>query len=141
MSGLQPRGGKLSGDFFIISAQETSIAANTTRYLAPFSNNYEQATESDAQVTADFDFTVRKMRVFVIANTVTADSTVSVRRNGANIIGSQVTIPNATNGEFVANALSQKVALGDTFNFRVAAGATGTDIDVLIYLYCQRVID
>ena len=125
----------------MFGGQETSLAANTVRYMALNSVNLEQATEANSQITMDFPFLIRRMRVFVTANTLTtAPAIVGIRVNA--VTRASVSVTAAANGEFATGTLTIPVVVGDLVNYIVdSTGAGGTDVDVLIYLYIQRVVE
>src|SRR3990167_7824688 len=80
--------------------------------------------EVSRQITYRTAGMLKQLYVNVPANTATANSTVRVRKNGAN--GNQlVTIPSATTGVFEDNVNTDAVAAGDEVAYETVRGGTG----------------
>ena len=67
-------------------------------------------TEPEAQIKARERFILKGLTVYVRANTISADSTLRLRKNGANT-NQSISIPNATTGYFTVASTAQ-----DTFD-------------------------
>jgi len=102
---------------------------NTTRFLpllgyrGPSSGN-----EAYTQVRLyGHSHTLRNLRVYVSANTTLADSTVTLRANGADTSLS-VTVPAGQTGEFENTSVVAELSAGSRVCYKVFAGAGGTGI-------------
>lgn len=76
-------------------------------------------------------FTAKNFRLFVYTNTVTADSTLISRNNGADG-NCAITIPASTTGYFEDTTHTDSVAAGTEYNFKMTAGATGTSMNIRV---------
>lgn len=110
---------------------QTNISANTTRHLLLTNGTNPATTESDNEAPLGIaGARVSHLRVYVSANTVTATSTATVRRNGADT-ALTVSIPASTTGEFTDTTNSfTTTAETDWLSLAVVAGATGTTLTV-----------
>lgn len=103
-------------------------ATSTTVYLTlgQRSASYE-AAEALAVVTSRVSSTFKNLYARVIANTITATTTVRFRVNLAN--GNQVlSVGASTTGEFEDNVNTDSVISGDEWNANFVTGGTGTTI-------------
>lgn len=116
---------------FYLSGFGTSapVAAATVFYGISFSNTTSAAAESDSQSLARMSYTLTNLRVFTATNTITADSTFKVRKNGAD--GNlTVTITASTSGAFEDVTHSDSAVASDLLNYQFTAGATGTSVNI-----------
>lgn len=105
----------------------TPVAAATVFYGISFSNTVSAAAEADAQSQARMSYTLTNLRVFVATNTITANSTFNLRKNGAD--GNlTVSITASTGGAFEDVTHSDSAIATDLLNYQFVAGATGTSL-------------
>jgi hypothetical protein len=105
-----------------------SLAAAATQEFA-FGNTFlsGSGTATNANFTIRQAGTTSRLGILVTSNTVTATSTASVRKNSG--VGSEtVSIPASTTGYFEDTTNHDSFVSGDTAEYRVTAGSTGTAI-------------
>lgn len=108
----------------------TTYAAGTTRYecvggrLA--GNN---TTESDIQTKNRDSYDVSHLWVYAPANTLTATSTVTFRKNAADTAVT-VSIGSGATGEFEDTTNTVSIVADDEINYSIVAGGTGTNITI-----------
>jgi hypothetical protein len=103
------------------------VSANTTVYLVVAGDPTGSATESDVQVPSPTEFLSHGIRCYISANTVTANSTLVLRVEGAN--GNQsVSITDSTTGWFEDLVGADLVQFGNGINYALTTGATGTTL-------------
>lgn len=136
---IQPRGGRFKGDYFLIPVLFEAMT-NITRQFAPLFGRTFSATEADVDVTNDIPFLIRRLRVITVSNSVTGDTVVEFRVNGATAISR--TIATTVVGESASGVVSLNVASGDMINWAltVTDGAANT-VTGAAYLICQRVTE
>lgn len=140
MSGIQPRGGRFKGDFFLIALARSGQGNTGADVFVPLFGIASTTTEADAAVTMDFPFLIRRLRVVVTTNALTGDLVVGFRVNGATVVSR--TISTTAVGESASAVISAPVQSGDTANWIVNAtdGAANT-ANYAAYLVCQRVAE
>ncbi len=108
-------------------AQALTQAANITNYIQVGGNLVAGSTESEKRLKARETFAFSGLTISVTANTVTADSFLRLRKNGAdgNML---ITIPTSTTGFFVDNTNSDIIDAADDVNYSLTTGATGTSM-------------
>jgi hypothetical protein len=111
-----------------IADTSRNFLANATRFLAIAGQFQSSATETDVRAEMNEDVRVSLLHIRVTANGVTADSTMRVRKNGANGNG-VVTIPNATTGRFEDTTNVDHFTAADEISISLVTGATGTSLD------------
>ena len=126
----------ISSDFVTTSAEGLlasgisaglAQAVSVTNYFPVGGNLAAGTTEADRKVKPREAFTLSLMTISVTANTVTASSTLRLRKNGAN--GNQlVTIPASTTGYLSDNTNRDRVLAADEMNYELTTGATGTSL-------------
>lgn len=105
-----------------------TVNANLTRYYGVMGDGGDSySTESDVKTYALVASTLSKLAINVTANTVSATSTCRLRVNGANG-NSAASITASTTGYYIDNSNSDTVAAGDSINYSVTTGATGTSM-------------
>lgn len=104
-----------------------SVTGNTNQFFAfPTFTTTRVTTESDVYQTALESCSLSNLRVEVTANSRTASSTFTTRKNGANG-GVSVSVPTVTTGVFEDTTHSDSLVAGDTFNGCVVpGGASGS---------------
>lgn len=111
----------LTGSTSILGSKTLSLARNKTYYGTLLGYAYRTETELETQYTFRVTATLSNMRVYVSGNTLTADTTVRTRKNGAN--GNQaVTIGGAATGAFEDTGNTDSIVSGNTANFQVVTG-------------------
>jgi hypothetical protein len=103
------------------------VSAGQTNYLSPGGQWAASATETGTQSQFNLATTASKLQVYVSANTVTANSTLKTRINGANG-GQTATITDSTSGWFEDASGTDSIADGDEVNFVITTGGTGTSL-------------
>ena len=108
------------------SAAEITLTPGTTNYLVVGGGAVEGiTTESEAQMIARERFTLSNLTVRARVNTVSANSTVRLRKNGAN--GNQlINIGPGATGFISDNTNLDTFEVGDTLDYQIITGATGT---------------
>ncbi|MBA7713440.1 hypothetical protein ES703_122443 [subsurface metagenome] len=105
----------------------TSVDAGVTEYACLIAGGHTDLIEAAAQYIFRTASILSNMRIYVNANGLTAASTHRLRKNGAN--GNQsVSIGAGATGSFEDAVNTDSVAVGNSLNYRMAAGATGTKI-------------
>ena len=104
--------------------------ASTTNYTGVGGDGGEQYTTEAAtnvQAQALAAYTVSKLQTYLPVNTVSAASTLKLRKNGAN--GNQsVSLTASTTGFFDDASNSDALAATDTIDYQCITGATGTKL-------------
>lgn len=112
---------------------DADFAASATHYLpigGTISNDY--TTESETQLEPQIAFVASKLQCRVVSNSVTADSTLRFRKNGAD--GNQVvTITASTTGLFQDGTNSDIVAANDDINLSLVTGGSGTSLNLSVH--------
>ena len=103
--------------------------ANSTNYF-PINGDVESGSvEADRKTKARDAFTLSQLTISLSANTVTAASTLRLRKNGANT-AMVVTITASTTGVFNDNTNTESVTSTDDLNLSLVTGATGTSMTI-----------
>ena len=110
-------------------AQALTQAANVINYIQVGGNLVAGTTESEKRLKTRETFAFSGLTISVTANAVTADSTLRLRKNGADA-NMLITIPLSTSGFFVDNTNSDILDATDDVNFSLSTGATGTSMVV-----------
>lgn len=143
MSGVQPRGGRLKGDFYWM-AIGFSGWGNTDAQYTPIGGNLLSTTETDVDTPMDFPAILRLMRVTITQNDrTTTGGVIAFRRNAATPVGASLTIAATTTGQNVTGTLAIPLAVNDLVDIMydgTNAGAA-TTIAGVIWLYIQRVVE
>ena len=111
------------------SAQIINIS--TTNYYAPGGSiaGTLATTELERQLLAREAMTLSKMAVWILANTITASSTLRLRKNGTN--GNLViTVAASASGVFTDLSNSDVIAATDEINYQTITGGTGTSLQL-----------
>lgn len=120
---------------------QSTFNANTVTYSpvgGVVTSSY--TTESEAQIEPQLAFTASFLQVRVKSNTVTASSTVKLRKNGADT-ACVVTIPSSTTGLIVDSTNSAAIGADDDICYQVSTGATGTSLNIsVISLLCATAV-
>jgi hypothetical protein len=108
-------------------AQALVQLANETNYIQVAGNLVAGTVESEKRLKARETFAFSGLTISVTANTVTAASTLKLRKNGAdgNML---VTIPTSATGFFVDNTNTDIIDAADDVNYSLSTGATGTSM-------------
>lgn len=85
-------------------------------------------TEANIQMLADRYLNLSNLWINITANTLTASSTFTLRRNTASNTNLSVTIGSGATGIFEDSAQSDVVSPTDLLNYRLITGGTGTTI-------------
>lgn len=105
------------------------FSTGTTYYLVPGGITWGYSTEAPAQVPYRTNGTISQFWVYLIANSITATSTVTLRVNGADT-GIIIPIASSTAGAFQDVVHSTYVHAGDLVDFKLVTGATGTNLEL-----------
>ena len=112
------------------SASDLTVASSVTEYYVIGGANIEATSiETEAQQTARNPFTLSNLTVIVRANTITANTTVKLRINGADAT-QVISIASGATGFFSDTIHSDILGAGDTIDFQIITGATGTSITI-----------
>lgn len=113
----------------ISSGTATVLASNSTLFIPPGGDITNIATETNTKVKANFGHISSNLEGFLSTNTVTASTTVTLRKNGAN--GNQTfSIPASTTGYFEDTTNTDAILATDELNYQFVTGATGTNMTV-----------
>lgn len=107
----------------------SAVAAAATTYcgLGMGGSGVYSTTEANTQIIHETAGTLSSLYVYISANTVSATSTYTVRKNGAD--GNlTVSVTASTTGAFTDVTHSDTVAAADKMGIKVVAGGTGTSI-------------
>lgn len=114
------------------SGTGTTVNANLTRYFSFAgcgNNSLVTAAEASMQLKAYTPFTVSMVTVNIPANTVTATSTIVLRKNTANATSS-ISITSGATGIFTDALDSDDFLDTGVIDYRIITGATGTAITI-----------
>ena len=134
-------GGGLSGgatDRFLIGGEGVNSSLNAEFRQAIFTGaGPTAASDTLAQLTIDFAFTITRLRNRVRANSKNADSVIAFRDDGSSV--ASVTIGAAATGEFDSGALTVSVASGSLVNWLIdtTASASGSLSDEGLIIECE----
>lgn len=103
----------------------TTVAGTTEFWLFGYASFEKNATESTREVLYRAPGTLSKLYVRITANSTSASSTVTIRKNAADT-ALTVTIGAATTGAFEETSSSVSVAAGDKICLKTVSGGTGT---------------
>lgn len=118
-----------STSVFIESNVSSTIGANLTRYFGLAGEGDGQVSETGKKALALVTGTLSKLNCYVSANTVTAASTLKLRKNTAN--GNQsVSITASTTGFFEDASNTDSITPTDVIDLQLVTGATGTSLDL-----------
>lgn len=100
-----------------------------TNYLHMGGGIGSGATEADRQIRPREAITLTNMSTLIVANTITASSTLKLRKNGAdgNLL---ITVAASTSGTFNDSSNSDSIAASDDINYQLITGATGTSLQI-----------
>lgn len=145
MSSIRPRGGRKQGDFFYLAGGFTGFG-NGTLYFSPFMAPAlaaeSSSTETAVDISNDFKFLLRRVRVNIMANAVSGASVIAFRRNAATPTGASVTFASTVTGQSTSGVLSHAIEVGDLINFMVdVTDAAADTITGTVYALCERVDD
>jgi len=111
----------------------TTLAIALTRYVGIEGNSQSYGTdETLVQATARCSFTAKNMYVNISANTVTAASTLTLRKDTANSTLT-VSVPSTLTGQFedIDPAHAVDFVAASLINWGIVTGATGTAITIV----------
>lgn len=113
----------------LVTARGGSLAqaASVTNYLPIGGDLVGNTTEADVKVKARDIFTFSELSILVTANTVTAASTLKLRKNGVDT-SMVVTINASTVGLISDSTHTETVAATDDLNLILTTGGTGTTL-------------
>jgi hypothetical protein len=124
-----------NNSFHFARGGSLSRSANTTTYFAPSGSLALTAdgnvTESTFQTLAQLPLTLSSLGIRLASNTVTAASTLKLRKNAAN--GNQsVSITASTTGYFEDAVNTDVLAGTEEIDYQLAIGATGTNMNPVV---------
>ena len=114
------------------------VNANLTRYLPIAGAHLVDTTEANSQMKARHSFTISGLSIKVITNTVTAASTLTLRKNAVDT-ALIATITASTTGVFSDTSNSVTVTDSDQISLEITTGATGTTIAIQDYCLFAKV--
>lgn len=105
----------------------TLCTASAVSYSSITTTSWATGTEANAQTSIPYTGTLRRYAFWVAANTLVANATATLRKNGADVSGSSVTIPTGqTNQWFIGSGLNTSVTPSDLLNIKIDnTGGTG----------------
>lgn len=107
-----------------------SQALSLTRFYPPMGDlGAQSSTESDTQAKCGVAATLSQYECFISANTVSAASTLTFRKNGANGNGA-VSITASTTGWFQDATNSDSLVSADEMGFQLVTGGAGTSLTI-----------
>lgn len=109
----------------------SAIAANLTRFLGLTGNSSVLTQDARAQFKIG-NAVVREITCYITANTVTAATTIKIRRNGVNGNNS-ISIPSSSTGRFSDYSGHEDVfdpTTNNLISYAIITGATGTSITI-----------
>ena len=119
--------------FITAGAQGTgadfTLTPSLTRYNPVGGGLVGSVAESDSQITARAAFSLSNLTVYVKSNTITANTTVRLRKNGANA-NQVITIDSGATGYFVDTTNTDTFTESDTLDYQIISGGTGTNITI-----------
>lgn len=116
--------------FFLSNADPDGLglAAGANNYSVPTGENQTNTTEANSQVDANIACTVSNVVIYISTNGVTGNSTVAIRKNGADT-AVKATITGSTTGWF-EDTDSDTIVATDEINYHLAVGTGGTSLTV-----------
>ena len=141
--GADNKGGRGSqGDFFYLGIG-FGVTNDDTYFYPPFGDaSSNSTTETLVDLECDFDFLLRRVRTTVFFNTATGTTTISFRRNAANVAGTVLTYATTVTGDNASGILSQRISAGDLIGWRVdMVTAAAEGINGIMYAICERIRD
>jgi hypothetical protein len=119
-----------------VAGGPATILQNVTNYLALMGEAVNSVTtESDSQQKAGVTCTLSKLEIHLSANTVSASSTLTSRKN-AGAGGQSVSITASTTGWFEDASNSDSIVATDEIGAQLVTGAGGTSM-VVQYVACK----
>jgi hypothetical protein len=112
-----------------ISTSGVTVNASQTVYFLVGGEMGTGGTATEANVRGQINYaaTASKLEVYISANTVSATSTLKLRKNGAD--GNQsVSITASTTGWFEDASNTDSIASGDEIDYQLATGGSGTSL-------------
>jgi len=104
-------------------------ASNLTRYGQVMGDVASvQSTEANAQMTANTAFTATNLQTNVYANSMSSDSTFTLRQNGSDTALSITYTSGQTGWKIDTDTVS--ISAGDELDYKLLTGATGTSIGI-----------
>lgn len=115
----------------LVCARTTGINhnANLTAYYPIAGSVSASTTENNRKVKALDTFTVSDLTLILSTNTVTAPSTLTLRKNGTDT-ALAITIQESTSGITTNNSDTVSFTANDELSLALAAGATGTTMTI-----------
>ena len=120
--------------FYSGGHKTASLTANTTNWfsIGAYLGTLETSTEANTSTEAQMSFNVTNLWCYISVNTVTAASTLTLRKNqGAG--SNSVSITASTTGAFEDTTNTDSFVATDEINCQLATGATGTSITMRTY--------
>ena len=112
-----------------------TLSLNTTYWFYPGGNlAVEQVTESLQSTESQMSFNVTNLWCFISANSLTATSTFSVRKNQGTGNNS-VSIGSGATGEFIDTTNTDSFTATDEINLQMITGATGTSMVMRVWSF------
>lgn len=114
---------------FLINARTNGFlqTPNTTNYFVVAGNTVTGSTENNRKVKALDTFTLSDLTLVLTGNSLTASSTLTVRKNGIDT-ALAITIPATTAGVITNSSDSVSFTANDEVSLALVTGATGTSL-------------
>lgn len=111
------------------AADASTTAGQAARYFAVGGGNQSSFTESDFSIDANIECTLSNLHCYIQANGVTATSSITTRKNGAD--GNQAfNITASTTGLFEVTGVTDSIVESDDIAIKLLTGATGTTLTI-----------
>src|SRR6185503_19577092 len=118
-----------SGCFVTGNLNTVTVAANTTTYFTPGGTTNASTEVSRQRRIRQTKIIVVGMSCYLVQNSVTANSTLTLRRNGANV-NNAIILTASTTGFFSVTNQTDEFGWGDDMAIQLVTGATGTQIEI-----------
>ena len=108
------------------AAAAITVNASSTEYIQ-FGHPTTSTTEAHMSIEANVAQTLSYLSAYVMANTITATSTIRLRKNAGDA-APNISIGSGVTGYVEDASNSERYALGDEFDVRIVGGGSGTSI-------------
>lgn len=119
------------------ASADNPVNAAVTTYAAIGGSHMFDTTEDNQKQKARGAFTLKNLVIRPGANTVTADSTFTLRKNGADT-SLVVTIPASATGFHFDTTHTETVTADDELSLKLITGATGTSMTISHFSICTE---
>jgi hypothetical protein len=113
--------------FISCPASTSTVNASVTTYFPMAGRTEQETTESEIKTDANIPMRISNLQCYLNANTVSATSTLRLRKNTANG-NNAVSITASTTGWFEDTTNIDEIASTDEINYQLVTGGTGTSM-------------